>query len=121
MAFDELRRAFIHCLVAHGYTADYLQSIFDGVDWSDRWHYLAKRVKLQQPTNQPAVVALTLPNTQRVNAMQLQLALFASAERWLAANEAVPPEVQHASFIIARTTVGKLASLLIDYRFLRER
>ena len=118
-AFATVRRAFIHRLTARGYVAGYLQPIFDGVSFTDRARYLAPRVALRQPTTGPATVALTLPNTQRTNAMMLRRVLFSCAQRWLTGSQSVPEEVRIANYTIAHTTVGKLAALLIDYRFPR--
>ena len=119
-AFDAVRRTFILRLTARGYTAAFLQPIFDDVSFSDRWRYLTPRPPdAAQPTDSPAVVALTLPYTQRLDAMELQRVLFSCSRRWLAENEAVPTAVSSARFILARTTVGKLSSLLLDYRFPR--
>ena len=97
------------------------EAFFDEIGFDDRWHYLAQRVAPRELTDGPAVVALTLPNTQKVAAMELQRVLFSCAERWLTTNEAVPLEVRQASYTVARTTVGKLAALLIDYCFPRTR
>ena len=121
LAFDSVQRAFIRRLLERGYKPAYLQPIFDEVSFDDRWHFLAKRVATTREPDRPAVVALTLPNTQKVDAMKLRRVLFTCAERWLTTNEAVPLEVRQASFTLARTTIGKLAALLIDYRFPRNR
>ena len=107
-------------LVAHGYMAAFLQPVFDSVAYSDcLWFLTPQPDTQQQPTDSPAVVALTLLNTQRLDAMQLQWVLFSCSQRWLAENKSVPADVSSAWFILARTTVGKLSSLLLDYRFLR--
>ena len=67
------------------------------------------------------MVALTLPRTQRLDAMELQQVLFLCSERWLARNESVPLSlvVRQARFVLARSTVGKLSAVLLDYRFPR--
>ena len=70
-------------------------------------------------SDSPAVVALTLPRTQRLDAMEMQWVLFLCSERWLARNESVPLVVRQARFVLARSTVGKLSASLLDYRLPR--
>ena len=67
-------------------------------------------------SHKPVEVALTLPYTQRVSTQELRQAIFSSYQRWLEADH-IPDEVRSASYTVRRTTVGKLAALLIDYRF----
>ena len=40
---SKVRRHFIDRLVARGYEPAFLQPIFDGVFYSDRWRYLTRR------------------------------------------------------------------------------
>ena len=97
-----------------------MQPIFDDVAYSDRWWYLTPRADTGHPLpDAPAVVALTLPYTQRLDAMQLQQVLFSCSQRWLMNNPAVPSDVRDARFVLARSTIGKLSSRLLDYRFPR--
>ena len=118
LAFASLRLEFIRRLTVRGYQAAFLQPIFDRVDYANRERYLTPRVATPL-SDSPAVVALTLPRTQRLDAMELQRVLFLCSERWLARNESVPLVVRQARFVLARSTVGKLSALLLDYRFPR--
>ena len=113
-----VRLEFIRRLTVRGYQAAFLQPIFDRVDYANRERYLTPRVATPL-SDSPAVVALTLPRTQRLDAMELQRVLFLCSERWLARNESVPLVVRQARFVLARSTVGKLSALLLDYRFPR--
>ena len=114
--------------MARGYEPAFLQPIFDGVSHSDRWRYLTRRhsqsagatqICSSAQSDMPAVLALTLPYTQRLSAMKVPEAIFSCSQRWLQENNNVPIEVRSARFILARATTGKLAALLIDYRFPR--
>ena len=126
--YIDVRRHFIDRLVARGYEPAFLQPIFDGVFYSDRWRYLTRRhsqsagatqICSSAQSDMPAVLALTLPYTQRLSAMKVPEAIFSCSQRWLQENNNVPIEVRSARFILARATTGKLAALLIDYRFPR--
>lgn len=115
--YSTMQRLFVHRLTARGYTAAFLQPIFDGVRYSDRWVFLQPRPSERESTaNQPLVLALVLPHTQRLDALKVPAALFYFASRWLHVDY-VPAELRTANFKLARSTIGRFASRLIHYKF----
>eukprot|EP01052_Picozoa_sp_SAG31_P006374 SAG31_NODE_292_length_18283_cov_10.859859_17_plen_445_part_01 len=65
-AFDRTRRLFVSRLFTRGYSVVFLQPIFDAVLYDHRWSLLQQRLlQTNQPCDTPAVLALSLPYTQR--------------------------------------------------------
>lgn len=127
------REYFIDRLMRRGYTAQFLQPIFDSVVYASRRPFLhhhedgpktnrsLRAARVGDESDPPLVLALTLPHTQRLDALGVQDALFSASQQWLADNTRIPEEIRRARFILARRTAGKLAAQLIAYRFPRER
>ena len=82
-----------------------------------------RHVPLCGRTNIVVVVVVVVLNVgschMQLSAMMVAEAIFLCSQRWLQENNNVPIEVRSARFILARATTGKLAALLIDYRFPR--
>lgn len=118
--FLDIRQAFAERLIRRGYNPQTLQPVFDSVSFTDRWKRLDLKPKPQSandPTIGPVVCALTLPNAQRLSALGAQQALLSCSQIWLHENRSVPIEVRQLRFIVARRTVGKLSSLILNYRY----
>eukprot|EP01052_Picozoa_sp_SAG31_P002930 SAG31_NODE_106_length_24954_cov_17.726413_22_plen_180_part_00 len=122
LAFAEVRLQFARRLLSRGYPPDFLQTLFDAVTYDDRWQQLLVKAKAKpsnmiDPQQSSVVCALTLPYTQRLDALEVPSALFSSSQRWLLENDTVPLEVRELKFLLAQRTVGKLSAAILQYQF----
>eukprot|EP01052_Picozoa_sp_SAG31_P019893 SAG31_NODE_1470_length_8219_cov_6.189039_5_plen_274_part_00 len=114
--FDRTRRLFVSRLLTRGYSVVFLQPIFDAVLYDQRWSLLQQRLlQTNQPCDTPAVLALSLPYTQRWLALKAQPVLLSYSTRLLL--ETVPKELRKARFVLAHKVVGHLRSHLLCYDF----
>ena len=68
--------------------------------------------------DQSAILAMVLPHTQKLDLYNVSPTLFYFASKWLV--EPLTEQLTRAEFKLARRSVGRLATELIDYRFPRE-
>ena len=70
------------------------------------------------PMNEgPVTLALTLPYTQRTDAMKVERALFSTSKRLLVENDTVPEVLRTARFRLAQKMGTKLGQQLLTTRF----
>jgi hypothetical protein len=70
------------------------------------------------PNNEgPVALALTLPYTQRTNAMKVERALFSTSKRLLVENDTVPQVLRTARYRLARKMGTKLEQQLLTTWF----
>eukprot|EP01050_Picozoa_sp_SAG11_P015286 SAG11_NODE_1966_length_3988_cov_16.269221_1_plen_134_part_00 len=123
--FEWTRDAFRRRLRARGYPDKEIREFFGLVRYANRWKYLRLRHAMK-PTahdeagpsdpDQPAVLALTLPHSQRTIAMEAQRAIFCLSERSLKQNSMVPIEIRRARHRVALKMGQKLGGKLLEYR-----
>eukprot|EP01050_Picozoa_sp_SAG11_P031505 SAG11_NODE_9817_length_878_cov_2.744544_1_plen_148_part_00 len=125
--YDATRAAFRRRLKARGYPNAFLDRTFGLIDYADRWRYLRLTNSIRtraaedlvaradtDPDTSPALLALTLPHTQRVTAMRAHQALFPPSERSLRENIQVPMSIRSTNFRLAMKMGRKLGSTLLE-------
>ena len=119
------RANFYRRLRARKFGHTILQKMFATISWSERWTYLhynpaTKRIgrTRMNPMNEgPVTLALTLPYTQRTDAMKVERALFSTSKRLLVENDTVPEVLRTARFRLAQKMGTKLGQQLLTTRF----
>eukprot|EP01050_Picozoa_sp_SAG11_P015682 SAG11_NODE_2061_length_3871_cov_6.900583_2_plen_285_part_00 len=125
--FVRTRNAFAKRLRARGYKASEIREFFSRVSYDDRWKYLnlrhrirtqaAARTAAAEPStqnHQPAVLALTPPNSQRSTAMEAQQAIFCLSERSLKQKQYVPKVIREAQHRVALKMGKKIGGYLLE-------
>ena len=69
------------------------------------------------PVTMALTLALTLPYTQRTDAMKVERTLFSTSKRLLVENDTVPEVLRTARFRLARKMGTKLGQQLLTTRF----
>jgi hypothetical protein len=84
--------------------------------------HLAAKEKDSTATNEniaSALIALSLPHSQRADALGITHAIFSARSEYLTSVNTVPEVIRTATFLHARKSGLKLGSLLLDYRYPR--
>jgi hypothetical protein len=130
LRFLQHRELFRFRLLARGYSRKFIGEAFSTVAYADRHKFLYERHLAAKekdstatlPTEEniaPALIALSLPHSQRADALGITQAIFSARSEYLTGVNTVPEVIQTATFLHARKSGMKLGSLLLDYRYPR--
>jgi hypothetical protein len=127
LRFLQHRELFRFRLLARGYSRKFIGEAFSTVTYDDRHKFLyerhlAAKEKDSTATEEniaPALIALSLPHSQRADALGITQAIFSARSEYLTGVNTVPEVLRTATFLHARKSGMKLGSLLLDYRYPR--
>ena len=102
----------------------FIGEAFSTVAYADRHKFLyerhlAAKEKDSTATDEniaPALIALSLPHSQRADALGITQAIFSARSEYLTGVNTVPEVIRTATFLHARKSGLKLGSLLLDYQ-----
>jgi hypothetical protein len=127
LRFLQHRELFRFRLLARCYSRKFIGEAFSTVTYADRHKFLyerhlAAKEKDSTATDEniaPALIALSLPHSQRADALGITQAIFSARSEYLTGVNTMPEVLRAATFLHARKSGMKLGSLLLDYRYPR--
>jgi hypothetical protein len=127
LRFLQHRDLFRFRLLARSFSRKFIGEAFSTVAYAYRHKFLyerhlAAKEKDSTATEEniaPALIALSLPHSQRADALGITQAIFSARSEYLTGVNTVPEVIRTATFLHARKSGLKLGSLLLDYRYPR--